>query len=333
MATVCRGSSNSRHLLDGCMRGRGCCCPKQEGASLVWTSDDGHVALLLGGADNAAAVLSHEHGDCLNGLPVIHIICVSSPRIARGLSGMRESRNPAEDAGAASFKTFSMADCLPADAECDFSQELAATLAAIHKAVEDCLAQGRSSRKTHPQGVLVHCDVGHNRSPAVVLAYLVFRGYTLRQAYRLVLGARSTIDPLPTYRRALRAYEAGLTGKSTVQDDEPFAMHVSELVATQVIKQTGFNDEGADEHEGESENSVLPSWGKRRSSASANTTMTLALSMASSGSDCDTGDLRSARELEQALDARKNATVKLLREVDDEVAFVNSRVCRDSDSR
>lgn len=78
--------------------------------------------------------------------------------------------------------------------------------------------------------VLVHCDKGVNRSPTLVLAYLIRQGMSLRGAYQHVLRARPQIDPLPTYRRGLRALELEVHGSSTVSPDEPFAMHVSQLV-------------------------------------------------------------------------------------------------------
>ena len=42
-------------------------------------------------------------------------------------------------------------------------------------------------------GVLVHCDMGHNRSPTLVLLTLLRRGLTLREAYRTVLRVRPSI--------------------------------------------------------------------------------------------------------------------------------------------
>jgi len=52
-----------------------------------------------------------------------------------------------------------------------------------------------------PMAVLVNCDLGHNRSPTLVLASLLRMGMSLREAYRAVLRVRPTIDPLPNYRR------------------------------------------------------------------------------------------------------------------------------------
>lgn len=42
-------------------------------------------------------------------------------------------------------------------------------------------------------GVLIHCDMGHNRSPTLVLLTLLRRGLTLREAYRTVLRERASI--------------------------------------------------------------------------------------------------------------------------------------------
>lgn len=71
--------------------------------------------------------------------------------------------------------------------------------------------------------VLIHCDQvgisrphltaeGHNRSPTLALAFFLYNGHTLRQAYQRLLQARPDVDPLPSYRRGLVALELELYG-------------------------------------------------------------------------------------------------------------------------
>jgi len=93
------------------------------------------------------------------------------------------------------------------------------------------IAVNESDVEERMRAILINCDKGWNRSPTLVLAFLMRKGLTLREAYRLVLRARPYIDPLPNYRQALREYEAVLyRGSSTVMEDEPFAMHISQLL-------------------------------------------------------------------------------------------------------
>lgn len=92
----------------------------------------------------------------------------------------------------------------------------------------------------------MHCDMGHNRSPALILAFLVSQDLSLRDAYRRVLRVRPTIDPLPPYRRALRAYELARQGTSTVSEEEPFGLHTSQL---QVLVSELCGNQGTGESE------------------------------------------------------------------------------------
>lgn len=87
------------------------------------------------------------------------------------------------------------------------------------------------------QAVLVHCNEGHNRSPALVLSYLIRCGLSLRAAYKLVLRARPTIDPLPPYRHALwqqeQKYRTGSQlipiAPSVRPEEDAFHWHISKL--------------------------------------------------------------------------------------------------------
>lgn len=80
------------------------------------------------------------------------------------------------------------------------------------------------------RAVLVHCELGYNRSPTLVLAFLVQSGYYLREAYRRVLRCRPMVDPLPPFRRALENLERRLHSKTTIRPEDWFAKHISQLV-------------------------------------------------------------------------------------------------------
>lgn len=56
--------------------------------------------------------------------------------------------------------------------------------------------------------VLVHCQQGVSRSPAIVIAYLIHNlGMSYEQAYTLVKRRRPCINPNPGFVAALRAWE------------------------------------------------------------------------------------------------------------------------------
>merc|ERR1719265_497977 len=84
------------------------------------------------------------------------------------------------------------------------------------EAIESAMRAVKVTKR--PRAVLVHCDMGVNRSPTLVLAFLLRSGMSLRQAYRRVLEARECVDPLPAYREALRQYEMRLNGNCTVAE-------------------------------------------------------------------------------------------------------------------
>lgn len=216
--------------------------PRQHGVSVIWrrpTASNGpslaaeaNVVLLLGCAGNALAAAEGT----LPGVRVSHTVCVADPRIA--------SQVTAAAAAACAGPTvcsFPMTDRMNASEEVDFTHELAEPLAQLEACVEEAAGlQPTADGSGMLRGVLVHCRLGHNRSPALALAFLVSKGLSLREAYRRVLSARPTVDPLPPYRRALRDLELQLQGAQTVSGDEPFAMHVSELLALVEVDAGGF---------------------------------------------------------------------------------------------
>ena len=91
-------------------------------------------------------------------------------------------------------------------------------------------AEDEEEKEVRPTALLVNCDLGHNRSPTLVLAYLLRIGFPLREAYKKVFRTRPTIDPLPNYRHGLVAMEKLLRGFTSVWEEEPFHMHISELL-------------------------------------------------------------------------------------------------------
>jgi len=220
--------------------------PSVYGLSEVLRKPDGprgEVALLLGCAKNSAAAID---GD-IPGFSVSHIVCVASGKNARLLEA-RCRETPVI------WQNFPMHDRLSPEDKIDIASDLARPLVAIEGAVpplDQAVHGGVPSTQT--RAVLVHCDMGHNRAPSLVLAYLVSCGMSLRNAYRQVLRVRPSIDPLPPYREGLRAFELERHGASTVFGDEHFAMHISQLV--QLVEQTGgtrvssSDEDSAEQHD------------------------------------------------------------------------------------
>eukprot|EP00854_Cymbomonas_tetramitiformis_P010895 gene10895-12892_t len=193
---------------------------------------DSRLLLLLGDAANAAAASATEgfpievNGTILN-VKVHHIVCIAD---GRHLKLVRETagRNPA-----ICFEEHHMQDRLaPEDIvpisrlEKVFSSIDAGMLAAASPPP----AVGQVASPSFASAVIVHCNKGHNRSPAAVLGWAVRCGMSLREAYRLVLSARPTVDPLENYRSLLLRYELDVHGKASMSAKEPFAMHLTELL-------------------------------------------------------------------------------------------------------
>lgn len=196
--------------------------PSAEGLSVVWSSaaetgaSFGGVQLILGSNANAAAAVEGS-------LPVFvsHVVCVAEPRLATQL----EQKAAIHGKGVV-VEGFPMSDFMPPDATVSFDEELRPAL----QALQARMSEPAKSRNGKSRAVLVSCKLGHNRSPALVLGFLVTRGMTLREAYRQVLAVRPTVDPLPPYRRALQALELKIKGSNSITGNEPFAMHLSELL-------------------------------------------------------------------------------------------------------
>lgn len=199
--------------------------PRADGVSEVRRQPDGptgEVAVLLGDVANAAAAID---GD-IPGFNVTHIVCVASKRNAWMLEDRSREKSLV-------WQSFTMNDWLNTEDTVDIDSDLAWPLVAIENAVRpqgpDQKVLGETS-SIQTRAVLVHCDKGHNRAPTLVFAFLVSCGLTLRDAYRQVLRVRPTVDPLPPYREALRAFELQRHGSSSVSGAEHFAMHISQLL-------------------------------------------------------------------------------------------------------
>merc|ERR1719245_1471069 len=143
-------------------------------------------------------------------------------------SSERASPVQSEDTNV-NFQSYHVADVVRPDAEVDIGTDLEDAMNGVSRAITD-LEESDESIAATPRAVLLHCDLGVNRSPTVALAVFLQRGYSLRETYSMVLGTRKQIDPIAPYRRALRDYEVKLRGKSSVGHDEYFAMHISEVL-------------------------------------------------------------------------------------------------------
>ena len=121
-----------------------------------------------------------------------------------------------------------MPDWMNETVEIDIARDLGTQLRTVAQAFAHIDVELDQSLQS--KGVLLACNKGHNRSPALALAFLMVHcGLSLRAAYRRVLRERPGIDPLPNYRTALVRHESTLLGKSTVSG-ESFALHISELL-------------------------------------------------------------------------------------------------------
>lgn len=73
--------------------------------------------------------------------------------------------------------------------------------------------------KEKKECVLVHCAVGVNRSPTLVIAYLMkSKKWTLQQAYSYVKKKRPQISPNQLYRDKLMELEKRLFGKNSMDE-------------------------------------------------------------------------------------------------------------------
>eukprot|EP01052_Picozoa_sp_SAG31_P016785 SAG31_NODE_1125_length_9770_cov_2.732499_4_plen_295_part_00 len=199
-----------------------------DGVSVVLPAAAGAPALLLGSIKNAFHVCTP--GNRLAGLPVHHILSVGSSRNAQRLVSAA-----AESGADVRVGCHALRDRLRDDEHIDVQKELGPALCFLKQAMV------HKSGVSEPTSVLVQCDMGVNRSPTVVLAYLLLTSFTsvgtdcsartLRDCYRLVLAGRPDIDPLPAYRRSLRQCELENGQVCSVGADEHFGWHLSELLA------------------------------------------------------------------------------------------------------
>eukprot|EP01112_Ceratiomyxa_fruticulosa_P009760 TRINITY_DN2558_c0_g1_i3.p1 TRINITY_DN2558_c0_g1~~TRINITY_DN2558_c0_g1_i3.p1 ORF type:complete len:219 (+),score=37.77 TRINITY_DN2558_c0_g1_i3:161-817(+) len=70
------------------------------------------------------------------------------------------------------------------------------------------------------ESCLVVCSAGVSRSPTVLLAFLMSKGMTLKEAYELVRSKRKQIAPNPGFWRQLLKYEISIFGEQTLNLEE-----------------------------------------------------------------------------------------------------------------
>lgn len=210
--------------------------------------------LLLGNVTNALAAASVQdeqlHQTSLESgykIRISHIVSVAD----NGKAAQVNKTIQQQSSSSVQFSSYYMADRLRPDETICLREVAAKPLMAIEQAMgcsasdlhvkpPTILADATKDTTIH-RAILVHCNEGYNRSPTLVLAFLMNTGgLTLRDAYKLVLQSRPGIDSLPPYRRALREHEQFITNKSTVNESETFQLHLSELL--QFVDQESQNN-------------------------------------------------------------------------------------------
>jgi protein-tyrosine phosphatase len=165
-----------------------------------------------------------------------------------------------------------MPDWMNETVEIDIVRDLGAQMGALAEAF--ARAEAERGEPRHVRGVLLACNKGHNRSPALALAFLLHHcGLSLRASYRRVLRARPGIDPLPNYRAALVRHERALRAQSTVSD-EGFSLHISEL-----LRRTGDDYDRAIEHRTSSIRTLLSESDDEGSAEPPDSTVSVPLSV------------------------------------------------------
>lgn len=84
---------------------------------------------------------------------------------------------------------------------------------------KQCFSFIESARKNN-ENILVHCRGGLNRSPTIVIAYLMIkRKMSLGDAYNLVKSKREKISPHKKYIEQLKSYEIKTRGVDTLVEE------------------------------------------------------------------------------------------------------------------
>jgi len=90
----------------------------------------------------------------------------------------------------------------------------------LGEVLEECFAIIDEARNSK-QNILVHCQGGVNRSPTVVIAYLMIRlNRTLKESYQTVKESRSQISPHELYMKQLLECEQRLFGMNTINYED-----------------------------------------------------------------------------------------------------------------
>ena len=91
----------------------------------------------------------------------------------------------------------------------------------LEKVLERCCVFIDEARNKQGGRVLVHCSLGSNRAPTVVIAYLMSREQqTLRESYALVCSKRSIVAVHEDYFFQLQELERKLRGRISLSEAE-----------------------------------------------------------------------------------------------------------------
>jgi protein-tyrosine phosphatase len=88
------------------------------------------------------------------------------------------------------------------------SQDLKFCFDECFQFIENHLKNGNS--------VLIHCMAGKSRSVSIVLAFLIYKKWTLQEALKLVLKKRSNISPNLGFFSQLIEYEKQILGENSI---------------------------------------------------------------------------------------------------------------------
>merc|ERR1711988_1528272 len=108
--------------------------------------------------------------------------------------------------------------------------------------------------KKRKEKVLVHCQMGSNRSPTVVIAYLVkVEGWPLRQALLHVKKCRPRAHPHERYLKQLVKLEVAWRGKGSITQEEmeeiypSFSKLMSQFLRSCQTQETGVTPGNEDD--------------------------------------------------------------------------------------
>mmetsp|Transcript_23110 Transcript_23110/g.41341 ORF Transcript_23110/g.41341 Transcript_23110/m.41341 type:complete len:498 (-) Transcript_23110:95-1588(-) len=120
---------------------------------------------------------------------VVAVVCVGAKPQFEGESGLRYHHVSISDDGTQSMYPF-------------------------FEAATEFISEALGRKTQNQEAVLVHCQGGMSRSPAMAMAYLIRReGLTLAEAAEMVYAARPAVKPRPTFLRDLEELQASMGDK------------------------------------------------------------------------------------------------------------------------